>query len=90
MVPHPAVPRVRGVPSIRRAGHRRVQPSVAGITQPGATPVIMHVPVKAGVQVQHIVLGEFNTTVPVVIRQIHQVVKRWQHNVKSVYPAVNI
>ena len=63
MVPHPAVPHVMDVPNIRGPAHRHVQTSAAGITQPDATAVVIIVPVKASVQVQHIVLGEFNTTV---------------------------
>ena len=81
---------VLDVPNIRRPGHRHVQTYRRVITQPDATAVIMHVPVKASVQVQHIVQVVLKRTVPVVIRQIHQMVKRRQQNVKSVYPAVNI
>ena len=81
---------VLDVPNIRGPGHRNVQTSAVGITQPDAIPVVIIVKIKVSVQMQHIVLREFNTTVPMVIRQIHQMVKRWQNNVKSVYPAVNI
>ena len=79
MVPRPAVrPVQRGitvrrgrqhkvhvgdVPSIRGPANRHVQPSAVGIIQPGATAMVIIVPVKASVQEQHIVLGEFNTTV---------------------------
>ena len=91
MVPRPAVPHVRDVPSIRRAGHRRVQPSAAGITQMDATAVVMHVQISMHVVQMHIIVRVVSDTV--LRRDIIQLVVRQQHvqdknNVRPVRTAV--